>query len=469
MKPPSDQRLRFISQRSQTIVSIDENGENITIYSVEDASLNTAQSLLVQSIHDDQLLPDRQFFSYASPPIPSDTLVSVPTYGFVPYVGPTPVPWLADPGPNASLFRIARQDIVGADEQVFSNAMQDNPDKPNLRSLQTAETYDSTRAATLKDDAFVQLRDRLNLSKDSSGSCSYTAEFGHLLFDNQSQSGSSRVLNLITPPLPGIWPLEHSLEWLRKDSAKPSFCAIIPPIALSLDAGLVPSTSTYNSLISDSDASPSEKLRRRLDYWAETLQQFGLPVRSNARHQLADIVDVNASSYSDDLLITFAGDRADLAITLRVNTEEGEGGMAFHAAQWIKKATADVLVPESGVDMRLGVAHQEQLMEEVLAADEGLQRYLTEQKAIPPTLFEHPEVEERAAIVPQTAIVQGQKVFLISARRVCRWEWQLFEDKAAQYKGKLVMEKAVQNEAKDNFSTFKVSRRCCGFQVELRC
>jgi hypothetical protein len=457
----------MISQRSQTIVSVDENRENITIYSVEDKSLNAAQSMIVQSIHDVHLARRRHFYSFASPPIPSDTLLSVPAYGFVPYVGPTPLPWLADPGPSASLFRIARQDIVGAAEKAFSNVMQDDPDMPNLRSLQTAETYDSTRASSTKDDAFAHLQEQLHIPEDSPGSFSYTAEFGHLLFDNQKQAGSSRVLSLIAPPLPGIWPLEHSLEWLRKGlegeeaiHSKPSFCPVIPPLAANMDSGLVPSSTSYN-LTAEADLSPAEKLQRRLDYWAEQLQQLGVPLRSNSRHQLADIVDVDASSYSEDLLITFAGDRADLAIQLRVKTEgeQEEAGLTLHKAQWVQKANADVLVPESGIDMRLGVAHNEHLSEETILADEGLQRYLEELKAIPVTAsVEDSELEEQSAVPPQTAIVQGRKVFMVGARRVCRWEWQLFEDEAVQFKGKLVMEKAIQDDLEDNVSTFKVSR-----------
>lgn len=468
MQPPSDQRLRLISQRSQTVVSLDDEGQNVNIYSVEDASLNAAQSMLVQSAYDDHLSRRRQFYSYASPPIPFDLQVSLPTYGFVPVVGPTPLPWLVDPGHNASLFRLTRQDIVGADDIAFGNTMQDNPDAPSLRSIKTAETYGMTKAATTKEDAFDQLQKQLYILEDSTGTYSYTAEFGHLLFDNNEHAGSPKAMNLVTPPLGGTWPLEHGLEWLRKAvygdelaSSSPSFCSIIPPLAANMDAGRVPSASSYSfDMTSDADVSPQEKHNRKMEYWAEHLQLLGVPLRSNAKHQLIDIVDVDSASFSDDFLITFAGDKADLNIQLRVDTTEGQGEMVFRGAQWVQRATGDVLVPESSVDLRLGVAYKEPVSEEVLREDDGLQRYLAEQKGYSAEYSENTEVEERAAVLPQTAEVQGRKVFLISAKRVCRWEWELFDDRLAHFKGKLVMQKAIQDDNRDNASTFKVSRRC---------
>lgn len=470
---PDEHRLRSISRLSRSIVSLDDKGANVTIHSVDDASLEAAQSLLVQSLHDDQQSQKRQMYSYASPPIPSDTFVSIPTYGFIPCVGSSPVSWLFDPGLTTSLFRITRQDIIDADEQAFSE--QDNLDKPFLRSLNSIETYDSSRSTSLSDNIFVQLQDRAQIQNKSSGSWTFTAEFGHLLFNNHDQASESKVLSLITPPVAGTWPLEHGLEWLRNSIqrdvlAAPSFNSCLPPLAANLDAGTVPSQgSTQPSKDgndADADEDSGERIIRTNQHWSESLRQFGFHLQTNKLHKLYKIVDLETPRFVEDLVITFTGSKADLQIRLRETMEEDRldsTGLIVDEAKWVQRINADVLVPESSVDVRLGVVHSKSVEESALMKDAGLKQYLEEQresnsnKILSTNSEESIDVEERPVALPRTAVVEDEKLFLISARRICRWEWDILDKKVASFQAKLVLERGAQDDAGENRSAFKVS------------
>lgn len=466
IQAPDEHRLRSISRLSRSIVSLDDQGSNVTIYSVDDASLEAAQSLLVQSLHDDRQAYKRQIYSYASAPIPSDTFASVPTYGFIPYVASSPISWLFSPGPTTNLFRIARQDVINADEKVFSE--EDDLDKPSLKSLKSIETYDKAKAASLNDNVFALLQDKVQIQNKSSGSWTFTAEFGHLLFNNHDQASESKVLSLITPPVPGTWPLEHGIDWLRNSIQRdvlsaPSFNPILPPLAAGLDAGTVPSQFTTQSAEDGDDANQSleERINRSNQRWSENLSKFGFHLQTNNSHKLHQIVNLNTPRFAEDLVITFTGGKADLEIRLRETTNGvSSSGMAFHEAKWVQKTNADILVPEASVDLRLGAIYSDEVKESALLEDAGLREYLEEQRDRGNKISteETPEVEERRATLPRTAIVQDEELFLISAKQICRWEWDILDKKIASFQGKFVLERGAQSDEGENQPAFKVGQ-----------
>lgn len=212
MHPPDDHRLRLMSQISQTIVSLDKTGQNVTIYSVNEAALATAETMLSQYLHDTQMTQQRQYHSYASS---SDRQLNeeVPlsdgkvTYAFVPHVGPSPLPWQSDPGTQGSLFRIAQQNEFSPSESVFAKKKKGTAHQTMLQRVDAKESSSDR-------DLFSVLKSEVSDNETPSGTWSYTADFGHLLFDNHNRASSSRVLSLVYPPLEGSWPLETGLEWL---------------------------------------------------------------------------------------------------------------------------------------------------------------------------------------------------------------------------------------------------------------
>lgn len=343
----------------------------------------------------------------------------------------------------ASLFRLTRQDMVENEVQPFSPAMQGNADQPSLRSIDTPESYNLPRPSGSGSNVFEELQARLDLGDTAPHQVYYTAEFGHLLFDNSSQACSSRVLSLITPPSPSSWPLEHAAVWMRRGKAEgdtsraPSFLACVPPLAVNMDAGFASSST---------------------EYWSDQLSRYGLTARRKA-NDLSDIVDLDSSRFVEIISVTYGGQSADLVVELQRKVDENGGaGWTLDKAQWLQHAMADVLVPEAAVDVRLSAQHSEILDVSALVEDEGMQQYLDQQTAVKPASSPKESVEEEEVMEPpRTIVVQGKTLRLVSARRKSQWQWSLLSPPSSRFAGKLVLERAAMVKEAGAASSLQVS------------
>lgn len=317
---PTRPQLSAICRQANALITIGEAPEHIvTIHAVTAEASQIAQMLLARHAHMQSQMLARQHYSLASSAMPLEGDVSVPTYAFSPYVSPTSP--AAAAGNSAEekgvYFRLARQDMDNSrnvwSATDFRNSVRLRPiarskQQPILSDTQNGDSDCLGALSALLEHGDAQSTPLPNASNTCT---TYAVHFGHHLFSgNADEQQDSLVDHFLASPVDGSWPLEHAMEWMRKDfavskgehaqkegvysvsgSRTPTFVPSVPPLMYQADMH------TLASMV---------KSRRSSLVWQRLLTsvESGLSLQENL-YELANSVDWNSCEVHGEIQVRY--------------------------------------------------------------------------------------------------------------------------------------------------------------------
>jgi hypothetical protein len=304
LSPPSLQQLQQLSALTSSHIVFESskgNAGTVKITSVNKASSQLASNLLTQLQYERQCISSRSYASLTAPSIPSYSDASLPEYSLQAHSNTDDGALLG----SSTAFRLTRQGTAIRSTDVLdwvawgksTEHFEATSNMPYVQRLESEKAVNGSKIVQ-------SLLETLPSGNEDEGPAKkvFQAEFGHLLF--RPNDASKSIMDLLSAPLPGSWPVEHGLAWLREDiaSAKeeeslpkraPTFVPNIPPSAIDAithnTSGELREQSVSTSKLGNTDGIPEDLI--------DIFASLNAPQKPEARTTLLGML-------SDDIVFT---------------------------------------------------------------------------------------------------------------------------------------------------------------------
>jgi hypothetical protein len=237
-----------------------------------------------------------------------------------------------------------------------------------------------------------------------------------------------------------------------------------------MDAGKASASSVVPGTGETFNLNADERIERKREYWSEQLIQFGYK-SPQTKNDLSEFVDLDSPIFSELVVLRYMGKKYDLIVELAKvvrPSKEGEEEPTTPRMEWkfqqayrVQESSAGVLVPEAPVDLLFGARYTNTVPEDILMKSKCVQEYLKGLNGDAAERMKEGERKEKVAepnpLPPSDVRIGLEHFHMSSARRTSRWMWDIKGKKAAQYQGKIVMDRAALDNDAGYSSALRVS------------